>query len=105
MGHADLHRVVREMVKADVAGKKRDKEHDLSFSSNVASILLKELEQTLSTRAVFILIELIESAETNALVIKQVKEQRALIERHAQKDKSTGLQILLKKLWWDVSFN
>lgn len=44
MGHADLHRVVREMVKADVAGKKRDKEHDLSFSSNVASILMKDFE-------------------------------------------------------------
>jgi len=26
MGHADLHRVVKEMVKAEVAGHKRDPE-------------------------------------------------------------------------------
>lgn len=99
MGHADLHRVVREMVKAEIAGKKKDKEHDMSFSTNVASIMMKDFEATISTRAVFILIELIESPETSALVIKQVKENKALVQQMAAKEKSTGLQILLKKLW------
>lgn len=42
MGHADLHRLVREMVKAEVAGKKKDAAHDLTFSTYVSSILMKD---------------------------------------------------------------
>jgi hypothetical protein len=86
------------MVKAEVAGKKKDPAHDLSLSTSVSSVLMKDFEATISTRAVFILIELIENPETNALVIKHVKEQKAVVQELAKKDKSTGLQILLKKL-------
>ena len=87
------------MVKADVAGKKKDPEHNLSFSQNVASILMRDFDATLSTRAVFILIELIENEETSPFVMKQLKEHKADVVNKAKKDKSTGLQILLKKLW------
>jgi hypothetical protein len=57
IGHADLHRVIKDMVKAEVAGKHDD---ELHFCKTVASILLKDLEAHISSRAVFILIELLE---------------------------------------------
>jgi len=77
MGHADLHRVVKEMVKAEVAGKKDSSE--LQFCTSVANILLKDFEATISTRAIFILIELIENKATESLVIKQTKNHKSLV--------------------------
>lgn len=98
MGHADLHRLVKEMVKAEVLGQRKKPENLLAFSTSVANILMKDFEATVKSRAVFILIELIENPETNGLVLKQCKANKPVIEKIASKDKSTGLQILLKKL-------
>ncbi len=41
MGHADLHRVVKEMVKAEVAGRK-DATSELRFCTSIASILMRD---------------------------------------------------------------
>lgn len=96
MGHADLHRVVKEMVRAEVVGRKGDAK--LNFCTSVSSILVKDLEATVSTRAVFILIELIEKEVTKQMVWKQVMAKKAQIQKLAQSDKSTGLSILIKKM-------
>jgi len=82
------------MVRAEVAGK-----NDIHLSKTIASILLKDLEAHISTRAVFILIELLEHEATKQLVFKQAKSSLAFAQRLADKEKgSTGLQILVKKL-------
>lgn len=78
IGHADLHRLVKEMVKAEIAGK--NQESDLHFCRSVASILLREFETTISTRAIFILLELIENECTKDFVIKQVKQNKPLVQ-------------------------
>lgn len=98
MGHADLHRLVKEMVKAEVQGLRKSPSNLLSFSTSISNILMKDFEATIKSRAIFILIELIENEETNGLVIKQCKASKPVIEKIAAKDKSTGLQILIKKL-------
>jgi hypothetical protein len=96
IGHADLHRVIKDMVKAEVAGKN---DEELHLCKTVANILLKDLEAHISTRAVFILIELLEHDVTKQLVFKQAKAALAFAQRLAEKDKgSSGLQILIKKL-------
>lgn len=96
MGNADLHRLVKEMIKAEIAGAK---DAELHLCQSVASILLKNFEQNISTRAVFILIELIENEATKDLLFKQVKAQKQIVAKLAAKDtKSVGLSILLKKL-------
>lgn len=41
MGNADLHRLVKEMVKAEIAGAK---DPELHLCQSVASILLKNFE-------------------------------------------------------------
>ena len=98
MGHADLHRLVKEMVKAEIHGHRKSPSNLLSFSTSIANILMKDVETAVNTRAVFILIELIENEETSGLVLKQCKASKPIIERLAAKDKSAGLQILIKKL-------
>lgn len=84
------------MVRAEVQGRKEDA--PLNFCTSIASILLKDFNATCSSRAVFILIELIESEATKSLVWKQAKAQKAVVTDLAKTDKSTGLSILAKKL-------
>jgi len=93
IGDADLHRMVKEMVKAETANSK-----DLTFSKAAASILLKDFDKTIKSRAIFVLIELIENEKTTKLVLEEVKENKAQVLKMAKIDKSTGLQILAKKL-------
>jgi hypothetical protein len=52
---------------------------------------MKDFEASISTRAIFILIELIENEATKSLVINQTKQNKQLIQRIAAKDKSAGL--------------
>ena len=83
------------MIKAEVAGSN---DSELYLSQSVASIMLKNFEQNISTRAVFILLELMENEKTKDLVFKQVKALKPSVAKLAAKDsKSVGLQILLKK--------
>lgn len=55
-GHPHLHRVLKELVKLDSSVK----DSDLSYSKQMASVLIKNLDQALKSRAVWILVELIE---------------------------------------------
>lgn len=98
LGHPDLHRVIKDMVKAEAQGNKTSP-NDLHFSKTVAGILMKDFEKLALTRAVFIIVELIENESTKPFVWKVVKAQSALVARWAKENpKSAGLQTLLKKL-------
>jgi uncharacterized protein with von Willebrand factor type A (vWA) domain len=62
LGHPDLHRVLKELVRQE-----REQEHtveELPFSTQVASVLTKNLDEVLRTRAVFIVLELVEHKES-----------------------------------------
>jgi hypothetical protein len=60
---------------------------------------LKDFEKIASTRAVFLVLELIENEETKNLVWKVVKAQSAAVARLAKANpKSAGLQLLVQKL-------
>ena len=97
MGHPDLHRVVKDMVKAEAHGQKG--EDSLHFSKTIAGVLMKDFEKMAQTRAVFIIVELIENESTKALVWKNVKAQQSSITKWAKANpKSAGLQTLLKKV-------
>ena len=95
LGHADIHRVIKDMIKAEVAGKNEV----LHFSKVIAGILLKDFESHVETRAVFIVIELLEHKETSPFLVKQVKAMLPSIQKTAKSQpKSVGLQLLVKKL-------
>ena len=89
---ADLHRVVKEMVIAEVKG------NNLHFSKTIASVLVKDLDKVIDSRAIFILLALLENKPTEQLVKPALIERKAAILKKAQHDKSTGLQLLAKKL-------
>ena len=64
MGHQDTHRLVKHLVRVEVEAH----ENKIPFSEKVASVITKQFEAMLPTRAVFIIIELIEKAATKKLI-------------------------------------
>ena len=56
--------MLKELVKQE-----REEGKGLAFSSKLASVLLKNLDEVVRSRAVFILLEFVEHAETKDLVI------------------------------------
>lgn len=99
-GHADVHRLLKDLVTAECAGQVEGTDAKLPYSTQIAKILMKNFEDAISTRAVFILIALIENPATKSLVFKQLKDQKAEIQAEFKKggSKASGLKILIKKL-------
>jgi type III secretory pathway component EscU len=71
----------------------------LSLCQQIAKICLRHFDDVIKGRAVFILIELLEHANTKKMVLKQLKAQKADIKQAAKEQpNASGLQILMKKL-------
>ena len=97
LGHPDLHRVLKELVKQEVA--QPESEESLGFSKTLATVIIKNLEEVLKTRAVFIVLELIEHPETAPLILPKIKEMKKEIQKIAASlPQAKGLQILVQKL-------
>ena len=74
IGHPFVHRLLKDMVKAEVkAHRENGKEFKLQFSQRISKILLKHFTEAIDGRAVFIFIELVENEETKAMVLKHLK--------------------------------
>ena len=62
-----MHRVLKELVRQE-----REQEHTveaLAFSTQMSSVLAKNLDEVLRTRGVFIVLELVEHKETAKLIL------------------------------------
>lgn len=94
-GHPDFHRVLKDLVKQE-ADQDKSK---LEFSKQLSSILLKNLEDALKSRAVFILLQYVENEKLKPLMFEKLKAQKKEIQK-VQKEMpaSKGLQILVQKL-------
>ena len=94
-GHVDIHRFLKDMVKSECESARSGVEgvKELPYSKQIAKILLKNFDDAIKTRACFILLALVENAETSALVMPQLKKQIMAItaEFKASGSKSKGL--------------
>lgn len=64
LGHPDLHRVLKGLVKLD----SETKDSNLNFSEQLSSVLLKNIDDCLNTRASWIFVELLEHDNTKEFV-------------------------------------
>jgi len=65
LGHPDLHRVMKELVKQEL----EQEQSELPFCQQIAGVLVKNLDEVLRTRAVFIMLELVEHKETAEFIL------------------------------------
>ena len=92
MGQADLHRVLKDLVKLEVeVGDSRE------FTETLAKVVSKNLDEVLKTRAVFVVIELlkVDCKECKALS-KQLKGMKAELKKMAVTG-GKGLQIIVEE--------
>ena len=72
MGHHDLHRILKDLVKLEVELKQKEPSRTLDFSKNIAIAIKAHLDACLDTRAVFIILELLKHEETQKLIKKEL---------------------------------
>jgi len=75
-GHPDLHRVLKELCKQDATQENTP----LDFCTPMASVLLKNLDDTLSSRAAWILVELLEHENSKKLVLSELRKSTQKIK-------------------------
>ena len=89
----------------DLVKQEREQEQtreDLGFTKVLASVIQKNLDEALKTRAVFIVLEIIEHPETSKLLLPHIASKKKEIQKLAASlPQAKGLQILLSKLKWD----
>jgi hypothetical protein len=73
IGHPDLHRVIKELVKLDAElNEKKKDDHQLDFTNSISSIITKNLEACLETRATWIIVEIIEHENTKNIIYPEL---------------------------------
>ena len=92
VGHPNLHRVLKDLVKIDASTEGSD----LDFSKDLSKILLKHIDECLESRAVWIFVELLEHDNTKSFVLDELKKHSKQIASilKANKDKNKGLLIV-----------
>jgi len=96
IAHPDTHRMLKAVVQAEALTGPT-----LKFSKQLLSILVKDLEGTLRSRAAFILVEYLQHDKTQRIAKKALdKRQVEAIRADMMKNKqpSKALEILLEKL-------
>lgn len=71
LGHPDIHRALKELVKFDAELK----DTKLEFSQNIASMMVRCMDDCLMTRTSWIFVELLEHENTKAFVLPELKKQ------------------------------
>lgn len=97
MGHPDLHRSLKELVKLDSTLP----DSNLEFSTQLGQLMMKKLDDCLPTRACWILVEFLENENTKALVLQELKKNKKKIHAISSgecKTGSKGLEIITKKI-------
>ncbi len=74
MGHPDLHRLLKDLVKQE--REQEATQQKLPFSKVLASVIQKNLDDVLKTRAVFIVLEFIEHEETAKLLLPHIQTKK-----------------------------
>ena len=70
IGHPDIHRALKELVKFD----SELKDSTLEYTQNLASIMIRNMEDCLKTRASWIFVEMLEHENTKKFVLPELKK-------------------------------
>ena len=70
IGHPDIHRALKELVKFD----SELKDSTLEYTQNLASMMIRYMEDCLKTRASWIFVEMLEHENTKKMVLPELKK-------------------------------
>ena len=90
-GHFTIVKILKAIIKNPTGIR-------FEFCKNISNILLKNIEGFMDTKAIFIIIKILETEETNKLLAKEVKKYESKIKEKSGDAELKGYQILVKKL-------
>jgi hypothetical protein len=96
IGHPDIHRSLKELVKFDAELKGSE----LELSKTLASVMIKNLDDCLKSRASWIFVEFLQHENSKALIYGELKKNLGKIKSILSSDPTgnKGLTILMEKL-------
>jgi hypothetical protein len=80
-------------IQSDVAQK-----YEMSFCSKIAKMLQSNLDGFLKTKAIFIIVQLVEKSHTKDLIINDLNKFKGEILKNKDNKKLTGMMLLAKAL-------
>ena len=91
MGHPDLHRVLKDLVKADAGGE---------YCECLSKVIVKHFDECLKTRACWIILAFLEHDSTKDMILESVSKKQMLLKIKELKSDGggKGLQLLQEKL-------
>jgi hypothetical protein len=95
IGHKTIKRIMKELneIQSDVAQK-----YEMSFCSKIAKMLQSNLDGFLKTKAIFIIVQLVEKSHTKDLIINDLNKFKGEILKNKDNKKLTGMMLLAKAL-------
>ena len=92
VGHVTIKRILKELNKSDGEAKK----YEISLAEKVANILKSEMDKFLNSKAIFIIVQLMENDNTKNLLSKELKKYKGEIMKNKDNDKLSGMKLLAK---------
>ena len=92
VGHVTLKRILKELDESEGEAKK----YEITLAEKIAYILKSEMDKFLNSRAIFIIVQLMENEKTKNLLNKELKKYKGEIMKNKDNDKLKGMQLLAK---------
>ena len=90
IGHFSLKKMLKELNETEGEGKK----YEMKLAENIVQILKSDLDKFLNTRAIFIIVQLMENKNTKNLINKELMKFKDEILKNKNNDKLKGMKIL-----------
>ena len=92
VGHVTIKRILKELSEVEGEAKK----YELTFAEKVAHVLKSDMDKFLHSRAIFIVVQLMENKNTKKLLSKELMKFKGEILKNKDNDKLVGMKLLSK---------
>ena len=92
VGHVTIKRILKELSEVEGEAKK----YELTFAEKVAHVLKSDMDKFLHSRAIFIVVQLMENKNTKKLLSKELMKFKGEILKNKDNDKLVGMKLLAK---------
>ena len=92
VGQYTIKRIFKDLIDIKGEGNKYGK----NFGEKLANIMKKDFEKFLDSRAVFLIVMIVENKETKKYLSKELGKYKELIMKNKDNDKLKGIQLLSK---------
>ena len=90
VGHFSLKKILKELNETEGEAKK----YEIKLAENIVKYLKSDMEKFLNSRAIFIIVQLMENKDTKNLINKELMKFKDEILKNKDNDKLKGMNIL-----------